>query len=122
MLLISPYHPEAGFNVGNAMGRNKLIYALADYGLVVSAEHKKGGTWEGASEELKRKPGRPVFVRLGDSVPMGKRTVWRLAKLGKIHRVKSGHRSTRFRLDDLANLSSVEANCQKLCSRWSSSP
>ncbi|MEI6516626.1 MAG: DNA-processing protein DprA, partial [bacterium] len=45
LLLLSPYHPEAGFNVGTAMGRNKLIYALADYGLVVSAEHKKGGTW-----------------------------------------------------------------------------
>jgi predicted Rossmann fold nucleotide-binding protein DprA/Smf involved in DNA uptake len=54
LLLLSPYHPEAGFNVGNAMGRNKLIYALADYGLVVSADAEKGGTWEGAQEELKR--------------------------------------------------------------------
>ncbi len=71
LLLISPYHPEAGFNVGNAMGRNKLIYALADYGLVVSADHKKGGTWEGAEEELKREPGRPVFVRAGENVPKG---------------------------------------------------
>lgn len=73
LLLISPYHPEAGFNVGNAMGRNKLIYALADYGLVVSADHKKGGTWAGAEEELKRKPGRPVFVRLSGSIPVGNR-------------------------------------------------
>ena len=71
LLLISPYHPEAGFNVGNAMGRNKLIYALADYGLVVSADYKKGGTWEGAEEELKREPGRPVFVRTGENVPKG---------------------------------------------------
>ncbi len=81
LLLISPYHPDAGFNVGNAMGRNKLIYALADYGLVVSADHKKGGTWEGAQEELRRKPGRPVFVRLGDSVPMGNR---KLIDLGAV--------------------------------------
>ena len=81
LLLLSPYHPEAGFNVGTAMGRNKLIYALADYGLVVSAEHKKGGTWEGAIEELKRKPGRPVFVRLGDSVPMGNRKLIELGAL-----------------------------------------
>ena len=81
LLLISPYHPEAGFNVGNAMGRNKLIYALADYALVVSADHKKGGTWEGAQEELRRKPARPVFVRLGDSVPMGNR---KLIDLGAV--------------------------------------
>ena len=81
LLLISPYHPEAGFNVGNAMGRNKLIYALADYALVVSADHNKGGTWEGAQEELRRKPARPVFVRLGDSVPMGNR---KLVDLGAV--------------------------------------
>ncbi|VFN05875.1 MAG: Predicted Rossmann fold nucleotide-binding protein DprA/Smf involved in DNA uptake [Candidatus Kentron sp. G] len=53
LLLLSPYHPNAHFTVGAAMGRNKLIYAMADYGLVVSAEHKKGGTWAGAMEELK---------------------------------------------------------------------
>ena len=63
------------------MGRNKLIYALADYGLVVSAEYKKGGTWEGAEEELKRKPGRPVFVRIGDSVPTGNRKLINLGAL-----------------------------------------
>lgn len=71
LLLISPYHPEAGFNVGNAMGRNKLIYGLADYGLVVSAEYNKGGTWEGAVEELKREQSLPVFVRMGPKVPKG---------------------------------------------------
>jgi predicted Rossmann fold nucleotide-binding protein DprA/Smf involved in DNA uptake len=71
LVLISPYHPEAGFNVGNAMGRNKLIYALADYGLVVSADFKKGGTWDGAKEELKRVPRRPVFVRGGTNIPKG---------------------------------------------------
>jgi len=31
------------------MGRNKLIYAMADYGLVVSADCEKGGTWAGAA-------------------------------------------------------------------------
>jgi len=36
MTLISPFDPEAGFNVGNAMSRNKSIYALADYGVVDS--------------------------------------------------------------------------------------
>ncbi len=81
LLLISPYHPEAGFNVGAAMGRNKLIYALADYGLVVSADYRKGGTWAGAEEELKRKPGRPVFVRTDGSVPAGNR---KLTALGAV--------------------------------------
>ncbi|MBI3985800.1 MAG: DNA-protecting protein DprA [Lentisphaerae bacterium] len=81
LLLISPYHPEAGFNVGNAMGRNKLIYALAEYGLVVSADYGKGGTWEGAVEELKRKPGRAVFVRLSGSAPLGNH---KLVELGAI--------------------------------------
>ena len=81
LLLISPYHPEAGFNVGMDVARNKLIYALADYGLVVSADYKKGGTWAGAEEELKRKPGRPVFVRIGDSVPTGNRQLINLGAL-----------------------------------------
>jgi predicted Rossmann fold nucleotide-binding protein DprA/Smf involved in DNA uptake len=71
LLLLSPYHPHARFNVGAAMGRNKLIYALSDYGLVVSTEHKKGGTWAGAEEELKRENALPVFVRIGNDVPHG---------------------------------------------------
>ena len=71
LLLLSSYHPKAHFTVGNAMGRNKLIYAMADYGLVVSAEHKKGGTWAGAEEELKRKISLPVFVRVGNNTPNG---------------------------------------------------
>ena len=28
LVLVSPFYPEAGFNAGNAMGRNKYIYAL----------------------------------------------------------------------------------------------
>jgi predicted Rossmann fold nucleotide-binding protein DprA/Smf involved in DNA uptake len=71
LLLISACHPNARFNVGTAMGRNKLIYTMADFGLVVSAEHKKGGTWAGADEELKREISRPVFVRQGGDVPSG---------------------------------------------------
>ncbi len=63
LLLISPHHPEAGFSIGAAMGRNKLVYAMADHALVVSATFEKGGTWEGAVEELRREDPRPVFVR-----------------------------------------------------------
>ena len=75
LLLLSPYHPEGTFSVGAAMGRNKLIYALSDYALVVSADHKKGGTWAGAEEELKRVRPLPVFVRVKGNVPEGNRRI-----------------------------------------------
>jgi len=57
LVLISPYDPAAGFNIGNAMQRNKLVYALADAALVVGAEPRKGGTWAGAVEQLKTSSG-----------------------------------------------------------------
>lgn len=78
LLLISPHHPTAKFSVGSAMGRNKLIYALADYGLVVSAELKKGGTWAGAEEILRKKISIPVFTRVGDTVPQGNMALLKL--------------------------------------------
>lgn len=73
LLLLSPYHPGARFTVGTAMGRNKFIYAMADYALVVQTDHKKGGTWEGACEELRRSTHKTVFVRGGEQIPVGNR-------------------------------------------------
>lgn len=67
LVLVSPYDPAAGFNVGHAMQRNKLIYALADVALVVSADFQKGGTWQGAIEQLDRLHFVPVFVRNGNN-------------------------------------------------------
>ncbi len=81
LALVSPYHPLAAFSAASALERNKLIYALADYGLVVSAEHKKGGAWAGAAEELGREFPLPVFVRLGGDAPAGNR---KLPELGAI--------------------------------------
>lgn len=63
LVLVSPYDPGAGFNVGNAMQRNKLIYALADAALVVNSDFEKGGTWAGAVEQLGKLKFVPVFVR-----------------------------------------------------------
>jgi len=63
LVLISPYDPSAGFNVGNAMQRNKLIYAFADAALVVNSDVEKGGTWAGAIEQLKKMRFVPVYVR-----------------------------------------------------------
>ena len=63
LVLISPYDPSAGFNIGNAMQRNKLIYAMADVALVVSSDLNKGGTWAGAIEQLDKLQFVPVYVR-----------------------------------------------------------
>jgi len=63
LVLVSPYDPGAGFNVGNAMQRNKLIYALADAALVVNSDFEKGGTWAGAVEQLGKLKFVPLFVR-----------------------------------------------------------
>ncbi|MBN8456445.1 MAG: DNA-protecting protein DprA [Verrucomicrobia bacterium] len=71
LVLVSPYDPAAGFNVGHAMQRNKLIYALADAALVVTSDFEKGGTWAGAIEQLDRLHFVPVFVRNGANVGKG---------------------------------------------------
>lgn len=71
LVLISPYDPSAGFNVGNAMQRNKLIYALADASLVVSSDLNKGGTWAGAIEQLDKLKLVPVYVRSTGEVSAG---------------------------------------------------
>lgn len=60
-VLVSPFYPEAGFNVGNAMARNKYIYCLADSSLVIHSG-KKGGTINGAEENLK-KAWVPLWVK-----------------------------------------------------------
>ena len=70
LALITPYSPKAGFSVGTAMGRNKLIYALADYALVIASDAGKGGTWAGATEALKA-GWAPVFVLSGPDAPEG---------------------------------------------------
>ncbi|NQV81355.1 MAG: DNA-protecting protein DprA [Alphaproteobacteria bacterium] len=53
LVLTTPFNPEAGFNVGNAMSRNRYIYCLADAAVVISSTPEKGGTWNGALEDLK---------------------------------------------------------------------
>lgn len=69
LVLVSPFDPLVPFFVGNAMQRNKVVYALADAGLVVSAEKGKGGTWTGAVEQLEKYRVVPVFVRATGGAP-----------------------------------------------------
>ncbi|MBP7609010.1 MAG: DNA-processing protein DprA [Steroidobacteraceae bacterium] len=71
LILVSPYDPSAGFNVGNAMQRNKLIYALADAALVVNSDHNKGGTWAGAVEQLEKLHLVPIYVRTNGETGKG---------------------------------------------------
>ncbi len=80
LVLVTPYAPTAGFSVGAAMGRNKVIYGLAEFGVVVSSDFQTGGTWAGAVETLKA-GWCPVFVREGADVPKGNRE---LLKLGAV--------------------------------------
>lgn len=65
LCIASPYGPGVRFTAGTAMGRNKVVYALADMTLVVCTDHGKGGTWEGAREAMRRRFGR-VAVWTGD--------------------------------------------------------
>lgn len=76
LVLATPFSPHASFNVGMAMARNKLIYALSDFGLVIASDAEKGGTWAGAEEVLKA-GWVPVFVVEGPNVPDGNRLLLR---------------------------------------------
>ena len=73
LVLISPYYPEAGFNVGNAMGRNKYIYCLSETAVIVHSG-LKGGTWTGANENLNKK-WVPIYVKENDNKDSGNRVL-----------------------------------------------
>lgn len=100
LVLLTPYAPDAGFSVGAAMGRNKLIYGLAEFAAVVSSDHQTGGTWSGAVEALKA-DWCPVLVRDGEGVPRGNKE---LLKLG-------GQALTAGQLEEISDLAEwVRAN------------
>lgn len=61
LLLCSVVDPSAGWNTGNAMQRNKYIYALSDHALIIASE-TKGGTWSGAIEQLDKFKFCPVMI------------------------------------------------------------
>jgi predicted Rossmann fold nucleotide-binding protein DprA/Smf involved in DNA uptake len=70
LCIASPYAPDAPFRAGNAMGRNKIIYALSQVTFVVSSDVGSGGTWAGAKEALERRFAR-VAVWSGDGSKEG---------------------------------------------------
>lgn len=81
LCLLSPHGPTTGFSVGAAMGRNKIIYGLSEFALVVSAMPGRGGTWAGATEALKGK-WSTVFVRQVPTSTPGESAHERLLALG----------------------------------------
>ena len=62
LVLVTPFNPEAGFDVYNAMSRNRHIYCLADTAIIISSTVDTGGTWNGALENLKH-DWVPLWVR-----------------------------------------------------------
>ncbi len=75
LVLISTFYPEAGFNVGHAMQRNKYIYCLSDAALVVHSG-TRGGTWSGAMENLK-KQWVPLWVKRTNEKRIGNAAIVR---------------------------------------------
>ena len=54
LLLASPVAPNTIFSTSLATIRNRMIYAHSTATVVVRATHRKGGTWSGATDALKR--------------------------------------------------------------------
>lgn len=53
LLLMSANNPDVSFTAGGAMNRNKYVYALSRGTFIVASDYNKGGTWAGATENLK---------------------------------------------------------------------
>jgi predicted Rossmann fold nucleotide-binding protein DprA/Smf involved in DNA uptake len=87
LCLVTPYNPNAGFSVGAAMGRNRLIYTLADYAIVVASDAETGGTWAGATETLKN-GWVPVFVLEHPAMPEGNKLLLKKGALPFPHPFK----------------------------------
>jgi predicted Rossmann fold nucleotide-binding protein DprA/Smf involved in DNA uptake len=87
LCLVTPYSPNAGFSIGAAMGRNRLIYCLADYAIVVASDAETGGTWAGATETLKNN-WVPVFVLEHAQMPEGNKLLLQKGALAFPHPFK----------------------------------
>ncbi len=81
LLMLSVAKPDAGFNVGIAMMRNRYIYAQSAGTVIVRSDLNKGGTWTGANENLKHNwctalcwdhpyPGNQALIKSG-AIPIG---------------------------------------------------
>lgn len=111
LCLVTPYAPSAGFSVGAAMGRNRLIYCLADYAVVVASDAEKGGTWAGATEALKA-GWLPVFVLDHPAAPDGNRLLMNKGAIAFPHPFPEHYRRLRGWLEE--NSHSANSNPTQL--------
>jgi len=70
LCLVTQVNPDAGFSVGNAMARNRLIYSLSDLAMIIATKAGSGGTWAGATENRKKR-WVPMAVWTGLDAPDG---------------------------------------------------
>jgi predicted Rossmann fold nucleotide-binding protein DprA/Smf involved in DNA uptake len=94
LCLATPYSPSAPFSVGPGMGRNKLIYTLADYAVIVASDAEKGGTWAGGTEALRAK-WIPVFVLEHPAMPEGNKLLLQKGAIGFPHPFQEDRRKLR---------------------------
>lgn len=96
LTLLSTVNPETSFTTGAAMGRNKYIYCLSDAAIVVCSKQNNGGTWHGATENLNKDWGVPLWVKHTNSPESGNRSM-----------IAMGARELPEKLDDLSSLASA---------------
>jgi predicted Rossmann fold nucleotide-binding protein DprA/Smf involved in DNA uptake len=65
LTLMTPFHPAARWQAGNAMRRNRIVYAMSSAAVVVATAAGSGGTWTGAVENLRAR-WVPLYVRTGE--------------------------------------------------------
>lgn len=76
LTLVTPFSPNAGFSVANAMRVNRYQYALSDVAVVVETR-RKGGIWSGA-EENRIERWVPAFVRTDQTMSPGNQALLHL--------------------------------------------
>lgn len=97
LLLLSSQLPGDRFTVWAAMGRNKYIYAQSRCTVVVASTFNKGGTWEGAKENIKF-GWVPMYVRdIGNSNSGNNK----LLETGKCYPILDARSSSPMPLKDL---------------------
>lgn len=68
--LLSSFEPSARFTVGYAMERNRYVYTMSRFVVVVASATGEGGTWAGAVENLEA-GWSPLVVRAEEGAPAG---------------------------------------------------
>jgi len=76
LTMVTPFSPDAGFSVANALRVNRYQYALSDVAVVVETR-RKGGIWSGAEENRSEK-WVPAFVRTDKTMSSGNQALLHL--------------------------------------------